>query len=60
MVLVAAPPEVAAGWWRPLAGAVSDVAQVLLVGVLVPVAILAIGTPVALLVLALIEIVNRF
>jgi hypothetical protein len=60
MVLVAAPPEVAAGWWRPLAGALSDVALMLLLGVLLPVAILAMGTPIALLVLVLIEVVNRF
>jgi len=60
MVLVAAPPQVAAaGWWRPLAGALSDIAGVLLLAVLLPVAILAIGTPIALLVLALIEVVNR-
>jgi len=60
MVLVAAPPAVAEGWWRPLAGALSDVALVLLLGALLPVAILAIGTPIALLVLVLIEIVNWF
>jgi hypothetical protein len=59
MVLVAAPPQVAAGWWRPLAGALSDIALMFLLAVLVPVAILAIGTPIALLVLALIEVVNR-
>jgi hypothetical protein len=60
MVLVAALPDVAGSrWWRPLAGAVGDVALVLLLGALLPVAILAIGTPIALTVLVLIELVNR-
>jgi hypothetical protein len=43
-----------------VAGAIGDVALVLLLGVLLPVAILTIGTPIALLVLVLIEVVNRF
>ena len=61
MVLVPGPPEETGGRrWRRLAGILDDVGLVLLLGVLFPFAILAIGAPIALVVLALIEIVNRF
>jgi hypothetical protein len=60
MVLVPAPPEPAEPRWRALAGALGDAALVLLLGVLFPIAILAVGTPIALVVRALIEILQRF
>jgi hypothetical protein len=62
MVLVPAQPEVAGRRWRrsKLAETLGDVGLVLLFGALLPFAILAVGTPIALLVLVLIEVVNRF
>ena len=61
MVLVPAQPEVVGGRWRrKLAETLGDVGLVFLFGVLLPIAILAVGTPIALLVLVLIEVVNRF
>jgi hypothetical protein len=61
MVLVPAQPEDAGGRWRgKLAETLGDVGLVLLFVALLPFAILAVGTPIALLVLVLIEVVNRF
>ena len=60
MVLVAAPPEIAAGRWRQLIGVLGDAVTVLLLGAAFPFAILAVGTPIALVVLVLIKIAQRF
>lgn len=60
MVLVPTPPEPPGGrWWHRLAGALGDVAVLLLFSVLFPFAILALGTPIALLVWVLIEVMDR-
>jgi hypothetical protein len=60
MVLVPAPPQIPAGRWRQLTGVLGDAVIVLLLGVALPFAILAVGTPIALVVLVLIKIVERF
>jgi hypothetical protein len=59
MVLVPAPPEIPAGRWRQLIGVLRDAVMVLLLGAAFPFAILAVGTPIALVVLALIKIAQR-
>jgi hypothetical protein len=60
MVLVGAPSDVPLRWWHHSAVVLGDVGLCLVIGVLFPFAILAVGTPLALVVLALIEIINRF
>ena len=60
MVLVPAAPEVPAGRWRQLIGVFGDAVLVLLLGAAFPFAILAVGTPIALVVLVLIKIAQRF
>ena len=60
MVLVPAPPEIPAGRWSQLMGMLRDAVMVLLLGAAFPFAILAVGTPIALVVLVLIKIAQRF
>ena len=60
MVLVPAPPEIPAGHWRQLISVLGDAVLVLLLGAAFPFAILAVGTPIALVLLVLIKIVERF
>jgi hypothetical protein len=60
MVLVDSPSDGPLRWWHRSAVVLGDVGLCLAIGVLFPFAILAIGTPIALVVLALIEVINRF
>jgi hypothetical protein len=60
MVLVSSQPDVPPRWWHRAAVVLSDVGLGLAIVVLFPFAILVVGTPVALAVLALIELINRF
>jgi hypothetical protein len=60
MVLVASQPDVPPRWWHRPAVVLSDLGLGLVIGALLPFAILIVGTPVALVVRALIELMNRF
>jgi hypothetical protein len=60
MVLVASQPDVPPRWWQRPAVVLSDLGLGLVIGALLPFAILIVGTPVALVVRALIELMNRF
>ena len=60
MVRVDSEPDVSLRWWHQSAVVLGDVGLCLVLGVLFPFAILAVGMPIALLVLALIELINRF
>jgi len=60
MVLVDSPFDVPRRWWHHSAVVLGDVGLCLVIGVLFPFAILAVGTPIALVVLALREVINRF
>ena len=60
MVLVDSPSDVPLRWWHNSAVVLGDLGLCLVIGVLFPFAILAVGTPIALVVLALSEVIDRF
>jgi hypothetical protein len=60
LVLAPAPPALPNGRWHRLLGVLKDAVLVLLVGGAFPFAILAVGAPIALVLLVLIKIAERF